>query len=243
MIEIVIHAEKLFSIGSLPVTNALLLSLVSFLFLAVVGIFFKRQIAIVPGKFQNVVEFGFEGLLNFVDSILHNRKKTEEYFPLVATIFFFILISNWLGLLPGVGSFVYKSSGSVIPLLRSPASDLNFTIALALIAVFSINILGILSIGLVKYGKKFINFSGPIEFFVGLLELVSEIAKIISFSFRLFGNVFAGEVLLTIIVFLIPYLIPLPFLMLEVFVGFIQAMVFTMLTVVFISVAIAEEHH
>jgi F-type H+-transporting ATPase subunit a len=155
-------------------------------------------------------------------------------------------VSNWLGLLPGVGSIVYhtvhEGRAVTVPFLRSPASDLNFTIALALISVISVNILGVLAIGFGKHFKKFFNVSGPLQFFVGILEFVSEIAKIISFSFRLFGNVFAGEVLLTIVIFLVPYLIPVPFFMLEVFVGFIQALVFAVLTTVFIGLATIEHH-
>ena len=101
---------------------------------------------------------------------------------------------------------------------------------------------GIMTAGILKYASRFFTIKSPIDFFVGILELISEVAKIISFSFRLFGNVFAGEVLLTIIVFLLPYAVPLPFLFLEVFVGFIQAFVFTMLTIVFISISTAENH-
>lgn len=240
--EVIIHAEELFRIGGMPVTNALLLSAVSFLFLSTIGVVFKSRLALVPGKFQNVMELGFESLLNFVDTILHDRKKTEKYFPLIATVFFFILVSNWLGLLPGVGSFLYEHNGVEFPLLRSPASDLNFTIALSLIAVTSINFLGIVAIGFAKHASKFFTFKSPLDFFVGLLEFISEIAKIISFSFRLFGNVFAGEVLLTIIMFLIPYIIPLPFLVLEVFVGFVQAFVFAMLITVFVGMATTEHN-
>ena len=241
--EVVIHAEELFRIGYLPVTNALLLSAVSLIFLSTIGVLFKRQIVLVPGKFQNAVEFSFEGLLHFFDSILYDRKKTEKYFSLIATVFFFILVSNWLGLLPGVGSLLYNGHDTAFPLLRSPASDLNFTIALALIAVLSVNVLGMIAIGFTKHASKFFTIKSPIDFFVGLLEFISEIAKIISFSFRLFGNVFAGELLLTIIMFLVPYVIPLPFLMLEIFVGFIQAFVFAMLVTVFIGMATAETSH
>ena len=242
MVEISIHAEELFRIGVFPITNALLLGAVSFLGLSFIGVAFRGRLALVPDKFQNAVELGFEGLLDFVDTILNDRRKTEKYFPLIATVFFFILFSNWLGILPGVGSLLYKNSEAFVPLFRSPASDLNLTIALALIAVFSVNILGAVAIGAIKHASKFFSIKSPIDFFVGLLEFISEIAKIISFSFRLFGNVFAGEVLLTIIVFLVPYFIPLPFLALEVFVGFIQAFVFAMLVTVFIGMATTLDH-
>jgi len=244
--EISIRAEELFRIGSFPMTNAVMLSLFSFGILAATGLLFSRRIKAAPGPFQNLVEFAFGSMLDFVDTILHNREKTEKYFPLIATVFFFVLVSNWLGLLPGVGSLVltvvHEGKTVTAPLLRSPASDLNFTIALALIAVFSVNFFGVAAIGAVKHAGKFFTLKSPIDFFVGILEFISEIARLISFSFRLFGNVFAGEVLLTVIVFLVPYFIPLPFLMLEVFVGFIQAFVFAMLITVFLGIATAEQH-
>jgi F-type H+-transporting ATPase subunit a len=165
----------------------------------------------------------------------------------VATIFLFVLVSNWIGLLPGVGSILINDGhGHQIPLLRAAAADLNFTLALGVLAVVVVNLIAIVTLGIRSHAGKFFNFSGPINFFVGILELVSEFAKIISFSFRLFGNIFAGEVLLVIVAFLVPYVAPLPFLFLEVFVGFIQAFVFAMLALVFIAVATtehgAEEH-
>ena len=187
-----------------------------------------------------------EGGLGLMDSVLGDRRSSEKYLPLVFTVFLFVLFSNWFGLLPGVGSIMVHTADGSVPLLRSPASDLNFTLALALIAITFVNILGIAAIGLAGRLSVFFNFKGPIDFFIGILELVSEFAKIISFSFRLFGNVFAGEVLLAIMAFLVPYLVPLPFMFLEVFVGFIQAFIFAMLTLVFVAMAVVshggEEH-
>lgn len=246
MVEIFIKAEELFHIGAFPVTNALFLSLFSFLILVITGVLFQRKLALVPGKFQNVVEFAFTGILDLADSVLHDRHKTEKYFPLIATVFFFVLVSNWLGLMPGVGSLLLdvEHEGKILhtPLFRAPAADLNFTLALAIISVVGINLFGVMTAGILKYASRFFTLKSPIDFFVGILELISEVAKIISFSFRLFGNVFAGEVLLTIIVFLLPYAVPIPFLFLEIFVGFIQAFVFTMLTIVFISISTADGH-
>lgn len=247
MPEISIKAEHLFNFLGLDITNSLALSFVTSALLIILGIYFKRHITLIPGKIQNALEFAFEEMLNICDSVLNDRKKTEKYFPLIATIFFFVLISNWLGLLPGIGSVgLYELKGeglSLIPLFRAPAADLNFTIAIALIAVFGVNIFGIIAIGVIPHFKKFLNFSSPISFFIGILELISEIAKIISFSFRLFGNVFAGEVLLIIMAFLLPLIAPLPFILLEIFVGFIQAFVFAMLTLVFLTIATLEESH
>ena len=192
----------------------------------------------VPDTLQNIAEVALEGALGLMDSVLGNRKESEKYLPLVFTIFIFIIISNWFGLVPGVGSIMIGHGANAVPLLRSPASDLNFTLALALIAVTMVNVFAVSIVGLRERVSVFFNFSSPIKLFVGLLELISEFARIISFTFRLFGNVFAGEVLLAIMALLVPYLVPLPFMFLEVFVGFIQAFIFGMLTLIFVALAI-----
>ena len=242
--QISLRAEEIFHIGSFPVTNSVLLAFVAFIVLLVFAIILRRGLKMVPGRVQNVAEIVIDGALGLMDSVLGDRRKSEKYLPIVLTVFLFVICSNWLGLLPGVGSFTVRMADGTVPLLRSPAADLNFTIALALIAVTFANALGVAAIGLKGRLKTFFNFTNPIAFFVGILELISEFAKIISFSFRLFGNVFAGEVLLTIIGFLLPYAAPLPFMFLEIFVGFIQAFIFGMLTLVFISMAVTEhEEH
>lgn len=245
MPEISLRAEELFNIGGFPVTNSILLALATFLVLLIIGLAFRRAAKIVPGKFQNFVETVVEGFLKVMDSVLGSRARSEKYLPLVATIFFFVLVSNWMGLLPGVGSIglfheTEEGQRALIPFFRAPAADLNFTIALAIIAVFGVNFFGVLAIGFVKHFKKFFTLKNPLFTFVGFLEFFSEFAKIISFSFRLFGNVFAGEVLLIIVGFLVPYFIPLPFLFLELFVGLIQAFIFAMLTLVFVAGATVE---
>lgn len=239
MVHISLRAEQIFGLGGFPVTNSLLLSVLAVLFLVVVAVSLRRRLALSPGSFQNGVEMVLEGMLGIMDSVLIRREKSEKYLPLVATIFLFIITSNWLGLLP-LGSIGVREEGELVPIFRSPASDLNFTLAIALIAVTFVNVMGSAVVGLKSRLSVFFNFESPIKFFIGILELVSEFAKIISFSFRLFGNVFAGEVLLVIVGFLVPYLVPLPFLFLEIFVGFIQAFIFAMLTLVFISAAISH---
>lgn len=225
-------------------TNATLLSTIVAVLLIIAAIGLRRRLRLLPGFLQNILEILIDGALDLMESVLGSRKTAEKYLPLVFTIFLFVLFSNWFGLLPGVGSLVVREGEGTVPLFRSPASDLNFTIALAVLAVLLVNIIGVAAIGLRKRISVFFNLKGPIDFFVGLLELVSEFAKIISFSFRLFGNVFAGEVLLTIMAFLVPYLIPLPFMFLEIFVGFIQAFIFGMLTLVFVAMAVtAHDEH
>lgn len=243
MVHISPKAEEIFFLGNFPITNTLILIGIVFVGLLIVSYLFRRKFSLIPGNFQNVIEFVIESVLDMMEPVFGSRRKAEKYLPWIATFFILILFSNWLGLFPGVGSIVFRGEHGSVPLLRAPASDLNFTIALAIISVIVINYFGVKALGTKLHIKKFINFSSPINFFIGILEAVSEIAKIISFSFRLFGNVFAGEVLLTIIVFLVPYLIPLPFLLFEVFVGFMQAFVFSMLTMVFIAIHTTEEAH
>lgn len=235
MEEISLKAQEIFNIGGFNITNGLFLTLVVSLILISFSLYFKTKIKMIPGKLQGAVEMGAESLLGLMDSTLGGREAAEKYFPMVATIFIFILCSNLLGIFPGVGSLTMENGGAEVPLFRSPAADLNFTLAFAVISVIVTNIIGMASVGVFKHLGKFFNFKGPIEFFIGILELISEIAKIISLSFRLFGNVFAGEVLLTIISFLTPYFIPLPFLFLEIFVGAIQAFIFATITLVSIS--------
>jgi F-type H+-transporting ATPase subunit a len=167
----------------------------------------------------------------------HHIKKA---FPILASLFLFIIVANWMGLLPGVGTVGFYEGERFVPLLRGATADLNTTIALAIIAFFAIQYFGFSTLG-VQYSKRFLNFSNPIMFFVGLLEIVSDLSKVISFAFRLFGNIFAGEVLLAVMAFLMPFLAPMPFLIMELFIGFIQALVFSTLTAVFINVAVAHE--
>lgn len=240
--------ETLFFIGSLPITNSMLIGWFASLILIVLGVLATRKIEMVPHGTQNLFELVAEQVLGFIDSVTHDRARSAKLFPLIATIFLFVLTANWLGLLPGFGGAygikeVHEGIPTIIPFVRSTSADLNFTVGLALLAVITAQIVGIASIGFMKYAGKFLNFSSPINFFVGILEFVSEIAKIISFSFRLFGNIFAGEVLLTVMTFLVPYFVPIPFLLMEVFVGLIQAVVFAMLTLVFVTMATQEVHH
>lgn len=225
--------EELFRIGGFDITNTLFLSFLTILFFIFISKIISSNLKSVPNKPQNFFELFIETVLNFMKGILESEEKARKFFPLISTIFIFVIFSNWLEVLPGVGSVF----------LRSPSSDLNFTLAVAISSVLGIQIFGIMSIGFFKYFKKFVNFSGPINFFVGILELISEVAKIVSFSFRLFGNIFAGEVLLLVMYFLVPYFAPLPFMFLELFVGFIQALVFSMLTLVFLKIATTESEH
>jgi F-type H+-transporting ATPase subunit a len=242
MPEIHLKAEEILNIGDFPVTNSLLASFCVAALMLFITFFIRRKMALVPGALQNFFEIFIENVLKMMDSVLIKRDLSERYLPLVATIFLFVLLSNWLGLLPGVGSIGFQKE-HFVAILRPPSTDLNFTIALATIAVFAVNISGSLVLGVKKHFSKFFTLKNPIFSFVGLLEFISEFIKIVSFSFRLFGNIFAGKVLLLIVSFLVPYFIPVPFLFLEMFVGFIQSFIFATLTLVFIAMAVETKIH
>lgn len=239
-------AEPLFNIGTLPVTNSVVIGIVVFVLMVLGAVLLRPRVtAGVPGGALNLVEAVFELLLSTIESITHDRKKAEEFFPIIATFFLYILLSNWTGILPGLGSLgIYKEvHGAVhlIPFLRAPSADLNFTVALAILSVLAAQWYGMKHLGFFGHWSKF--FTPPwkppylIGTFVGLLELVSEFAKVVSFSFRLFGNVFAGEILLLVVGTLAPTGGTFPFLVLELFVGVVQALVFSLLTAVFLTIA------
>ncbi|MFA5927450.1 MAG: F0F1 ATP synthase subunit A [Patescibacteria group bacterium] len=241
-------AEKVTEIAGFPITNSMILSWVASALLIFVALIAARKPKLIPRGIQNVLEIAIEFLWNTVNSVLDDKKATKKYFPLIATLFLFILTNNWLGTLPGIGTIglneIKDGEAAFVPFFRPGNADLNHTLALAVISVISVQFFGITALGFFKYASKFINFKSPVDFFIGILEIIGEVAKILSFSFRLFGNIFAGEVLLTVIASIAPYAAPIPFSLLELFVGLIQALVFTMLTIVFIKIAISghEEH-
>lgn len=234
-------------IGGVPITATLLTVWVSMIILLGLAYFGGKNPSLVPRKFQSFFEMIIGGVYDYMTSVLEDEKLTKKYFPIVMTIFFFVLVMNWVGLLPGVTSIgLYSGHGEeshFIPLLYPAATDLNITLALAIISFVTIEVAGVMAIGLWKYTGKFINFKSPLAFLIGLIELLSELARLISFSFRLFGNIFAGKTLLLVVMFLAtPYVVPVPLLAYEVFVGFIQAFIFAILTLYFIKLAVEEPH-
>lgn len=236
-LHISIAAEQLFRIGQLSVTNSLLTSWLVVAVLAALFIKLGASLKAIPTVKQLFIELPIDIIYSLCRSVAGG--KAALYFPYIAVFFMFILFSNWIGLVPGVGSIVVKHLDKSTPLFRAPTADLNLTFALAIVSVVLIQYQGIKSLGL-KYFGKFFSLH-PMQAYLGILELISELSKILSFSFRLFGNIFAGEVLLLVIGFLVPVLAPIPFYGLELFVGFIQALVFSMLTLVFFN--IAAVHH
>jgi len=236
-LHISLAAEEIFRLGPLVVTNTMAASLVGSLIIFTLLYAAGRSVRIRPGgRLTQGVEAMSEVILGLIEQVTQNRAKAERFFPLLMTLFAFILVNNWLGLMPGVGSITIQNSHGIVPLFRGATADLNTTIGLAIISVIMTQVYAVRELGLLRHAKKYFSFN-PILLFVGLLELVSDVSKLLSFSFRLFGNIFAGEVLLVVIAALAPALAPLPFLMLELFVGLIQALVFTMLTLVFLEIA------
>ncbi len=239
-LHISISAQPIFTLGNYEFTNSMFVSLLVTVFLSLTAIkFSKCYQAKKKSGFVLFIQTTLESFYEFVASITPHQ--AGKFFPLIASIFLFVMFSSWAGLLPGAETIGLIKHGHYIPLIRGGTADLNITLGTAIFAVFMIQVFGYKSQG-VKYFKKFFDFSNPINLFVGFLELVSELAKIMSFAFRLFGNIFAGEVLLAVIAFLLPIIAPLPFIGLEIFVGFIQALVFSTLTLVFINIATSDHH-
>jgi F-type H+-transporting ATPase subunit a len=283
-----VAAEVLGRPGGFPFTNSLLMTLVVDVVLIVLVLLATSRMAAVPRGLQNFWELAIDTFYQLGVSIDH--RNIARMFTLVATIFFFVLFSNLLALLPGVGSIglcrhhedalinppvhiqeaptagedhhaeevrkgdiangtcgTYMHDGVeeaevLVPLLRSPSADLNTTLVIALVAFCFIEYYGFKELG-IGYLGKFFNFKeGPLIFIVGIFEFISEFVRILSFSFRLFGNIFAGEVVLAVMAFLIPWLLPLPFYGLELFVAFMQAFIFSALTMAFINQATTAHH-
>jgi F-type H+-transporting ATPase subunit a len=256
-------AEKIFSIGNFPVTNTYINSSIALVLFIVFAFFLNQGIKkyykgnSAPKGIVNFFEGALEFLLSYVDQVTRDRKKSLRYLPIVGALFLFILVSNYMGLLPGTGSIgvwhLIHGEKELVPILRPANTDLNLTLGMAVFAVIISHFMGIITIGFFKYANKFIKFVDIyqavkslkpvnmlvafIEFFVGLIEVFSEVAKMVSLSLRLFGNIFAGEVLLTVLASLVAIGIPLPFMALELLVGFIQATVFAMLTLVYLVIA------
>ena len=234
----------------MPITNTLLTVWFTMAVIAILAFTLRVKLSAVPSRLQAIFEALFDLAYTYMAEVLESKQLARRFFPLIMTIFLFILFMNWIGLLPGVDSIgthtIVEEHGETVskfvPFLHPAATDLNITIAFAIIAFLAIEISGIVLLGLFKYGGKFFNFSSPLNFAIGIIELFSELARLISFAFRLFGNIFAGKTLLLVVMFFVPFVLPVPLLAFEVFVGFIQAFIFAILTLYFIKVAIAEPH-
>ncbi len=256
--ESTLYAEPIAHFGSFTVTNALFTSTIVVFIIVIIAIVVKLSIKKIPRGIQNLFEIIIEGAEDLCDQVTGDRKITNKAFPIVFAIFMFVILNNWIGILPlgGLGLVELTEHGRAwIPIIRSGTADINGTLPLAIMSVIGANIFGIISIGIWKTINKYINLNAlgsiftkvrkdpsilmtaPIMFAVGVLELVGEFAKVASLSFRLFGNVFAGEVLLASMGAILVYVLPTPFLLLEVLVGVIQAFIFAILTLVYYTIS------
>lgn len=239
-IHVAIAAEHLGDFLGIPVTNALVTSILVSGILVLFSVLLRARLSLIPGKVQTLVEEAFSYVYDYVAETLESQTMARRFFPLLMTIFLFIFLGNMLHFLPGVGSIEYLHE----PLLRAPATDLAAPLALALISFFVVEITGIVAIGIVKYGSKFIvnPLKDPMGCIVGVVELISELVRVVSLSFRLFGNILAGEVIIGVAIFFAPYFGPVPLMLFEMFIGFLQAAIFALLTLFYIKLAIMEPH-
>lgn len=235
--------EQIFSIGNFPITNTLIHTLTVDAIIVAAIISLHKRISMVPSKLQNMIEGLVGTFYQLTESVA--PKQAGRIFPFFITFFIFILIANWTSLLPGFGTigvfYEVHEKKELIPFLRGTTSDINTTLALALVSVVATHALSINTLGVREYLGRFFSLN-PINLFIGILEIISEITKIVSLSFRLFGNIFAGEVVLVTISSIFAFLVPLPFLMLEFIVGFVQALVFSMLTMAFMAILTTSHH-
>jgi F-type H+-transporting ATPase subunit a len=230
--------EIVFTVKGFGITTTLLATLFVDAVIVSLVISVRRRITEIPGKLQGALE----ALLEYFQTVTRQvaGQRVDKIFPWVATFFLYIALSNLIGLLPGFGTIGFWRHGEFVPLLHVSTSDLNVTLALAVVSFFATHTLAIRSTGIGPYLKRFFSIN-PILLFVGLLEIVSELTKLLSLSLRLFGNIFAGEVVLGTMSSLAKFALPIPFLGLEIAVGVIQALIFSMLTMAFMAI-LSEPH-
>jgi len=236
-LNISLSPQILFHIGSWSITNTFFWFFLLWLFLIIGAIFLKVNLKMVPGKMQNLIEMLISGAYDFTESIIGPGKKAQRVFPLVATMFFFVLIANLLTFIPGQAAFTWQTAEGPVSLFRAIIADYGLVFMMTIVVVLLFQIIAIVVSGPLAYIGKFFNFRSPLKFFLGLMDLIGEIAKVVSLSFRLFGNIFAGEVLGAVMLFLAPFFLPLPFQFLGLLTAVVQAFVFSVLTLVFISMA------
>ncbi len=254
-------AEVVFHLFGFPITNSIITAWLSIIVLVGISYAVTRRLKLIPTRLQSMLESALGWLLNFCQDVA-GEKNGRRFFPIVATIFLFVITNAWLSLLPGFGSiFITNAEGETVHLLKSANTDINLPLALALISFIFVEYWGIRSLGGLRYLRKFVNVGqffrgvgqlmrgklraglsgllmGLIDIFVGMLETLSEFIRIISFTFRLFGNMTAGEILLLLTMFLVPWILALPVYGLELLIGFVQALIFGGLTLVFATIAV-----
>ncbi len=250
--------EILFHIGQLPITNSFLWAVVLSLFIMIVTLSIRISLKLVPGRLQGAFEVLIEGAYSLVLSVMENDKKAKRVFPLIFTLFIFIFMANMATFIPGQSAVTLKTSGGMVPLFRAVIADYSLVFIMTMISVITTQIVAIAAYGPFGYVFKFINLSGFknfllelfkgklkigilaqgfLDLFLGLMDIIGEFAKVISLSFRLFGNMFAGEVLGAVFLFLFPFILPLPMQFMGLMTAVVQAFVFSILTLIFIKMA------
>lgn len=243
LIHVSIKAEPLFSIGPFEFTNSMVGALIASIVLLLAAWYFYRRAALVPGRMQSLIELPVEWMTGIVSA---SSTRWRGYVALILSFFLMILIANWVGLLPGVGTVgihhVEEGHTTLVPFVRPASADLNFTLGLAIVAFIVFVWWGVRINGAGGYLKELVGeprYMAPLMF---PIHLISELSRLISLSMRLFGNVFAGEVLLATMIALAPIVVPAVFLGLEAVFGFVQALVFSLLAMTYITLSIAEHH-
>ncbi|MFC1932669.1 F0F1 ATP synthase subunit A [Chloroflexota bacterium] len=254
-------AEVVFHLFGFPIANSVIAAWITIIVLVGFSYAVTRRLRLIPRRWQAVLEFALGALYDFCQRVA-GEENGRRFFPVVSTIFLFVIFNAWLGLVPGFGSILVHTTHGEAHLLRPANTDINMPLALAVMSFCFVNYFGIRSLG-TGYLKKFVNvgqflaglrqlargkllaglngmFTGVIDIFIGFIEALSNFVRIISFTLRLFGNMTAGEILLLIATFLIPFLFALPFYGLELLVGFVQALIFGGLTLIFLTVAVAS---
>ena len=240
-----IKPDILFSIANFPVTNTIIATIISDIIIISFILIIGKAISLKPNSIQNVTEIIIDYFMETTEEIA--GKRASFIYPWVLSFFIFILVSNLIAQLPGFESITFKASMSnnhiKVPLLKAATSDLNLTLAFAVISVILTHYLSIKHTGIKAYFTRFITFRVfPIFLFVGILEFSNEITKIISFSFRLFGNISSGEKIMKTMYNIFSFGLPLPLMLLEILVAIIQAMIFAMLTMVFMHIMTDKPH-
>ena len=244
-LHVSLAAEELWSVGPISITNSVFFGIIGVLLTAAILIYVSRQLAAGKRNFLvSLIQWAFEGFHSQADEIIGDKATSRRIFPLAITIFFVILVNYWLSVLPGVGSITLDG----VPVFRALVADLNFTFALAIITIVASQVYAVRRHGMMGNIGRFIKnpIKDPIGAFEGALEFIGEFSRLVALSFRLFGNAFAGEVLLLLIAILSGYfsVASLPFFIaFELFIGFIQAYVFFVLTLIFTSLAIQTHGH
>jgi F-type H+-transporting ATPase subunit a len=261
-----IPAETVFHIGGFGVTNTMLGAWLGILIIGIIAAIATGKMKDVPGRLQSLAEFVFVEYPLGICRRIAGEENGRRFFPLVTSIFFFVLMNAWVSLLPIFNGIILHEGHIQVPLLRNANTDINTPLALAIVSFFAVLFWGFRIIG-PSYPRQFFDlrpvfngirmifkgnrsgimqmFQGLIMLVAGLIEGVMQLARLVSFTLRLFGNMTAGELLLMVMTFLIPFAVVDIFAFLESFLGFVQAIIFAALTLIFITVAVtphSEEH-